>query len=340
MKRLILTLSLLVTNSSIVMADNGLEDVVGGILRDGMRQAREQREIGWYRPEIKQTLEDLCKDAPRFKQCKREQRQMIMPYMEQFPSATAALFSAVVTIEDLQSQILTLQQELNQANDNSHRGRRRDRSDDRRPSRRRQEPTPQGDFVEFFSKYSCEHEDQVFVLNNLDLSQYQNKYTSCLEAHNDYQDDNKKIRSVKINGDCKNIKNVKETVMDSCMGVSHTMETIIPKVEVTLYSNFSCKYSNGSKFKGKTFIVNKKPEMNQYILENIHEYQAYYSSNKFDGVLALTNVKINNKCYNLGQVLPGQRSISNAYYANDVAIMASRNIVRKIIKEYDYYLNL
>ncbi len=292
-KAVIATLGILSFTSPLMANDFG--DIVGEIITSEIERSRtrgnQETSEAWNRAESKSALQSFCAERRNPKRCMRRNRRKLEEQKALYDSPTLALLHA---LKDLRQQ-------------------ERDGNDlpPTRPVPQPpvqppvQPPMPQGEFVEVFSGYDCKYSNAAFVINDLNLNNYQSKYNTCSNVSAQYQTQDSLMRSVKINGVCTNIQ-PQTQVMDMCMNLSLNLQEYNPSLEVTLFGGSSltgCSY-RGTR-RGRTFNVSINPNDNNHLLQDVMSYQAQYYSDKNPSDISITEVLVNGTCFKIKEIIPG-----------------------------------
>ncbi len=321
-KAVIATLGILSFTSPLMANDFG--DIVGGIITSEIERSRtrgnQETSNAWDRGETKSALQSFCAERRNPQRCARRNRKHLQEQKERHESPTLALLHA---LKDLR------QQERN--------------GQDLPPTRPRpiptpqppaQPPMPQGEFVEVFSGYNCKYSNAAFVINDLNLNNYQSKYSTCSNVSAQYQTQDSLMKSVKINGVCTNIQ-PQTQVMDMCMGLSLNLPEYIPSFEVTLYGGPSKKLSGCSytdRRKGRTFNVSTDPSANSHLLQDVRSHQALYYADQDYSNISITEVLINETCFKINEIFP---SLSTPIIYNNNSVIATFPEIIKFVEGLD-----
>lgn len=321
-KAVIATLGILSFTSPLMANDFG--DIVGDIITSEIERSRtrgnQETSEAWNRAESKSALQSFCAERRNPKRCMRRNRRKLEEQKALYDSPTLALLHA---LKDLRQQ-------------------ERDGNDlpPTRPVPQPpvqppvQPPMPQGEFVEVFSGYDCKYSNAAFVINDLNLNNYQSKYNTCSSVSAQYQTQDSLMRSVKINGVCTNIQ-PQTQVMDMCMNLSLNLPDYIPSFEVTLYGGSSKKLSGCSYTdfrKGKTFNVSIDPSANSHLLQDVRSYQALYNADQVYSNIAITEVLVNETCFKINEIFP---NLSTPIIFNDNSVIATFPEIIKFVEGLD-----
>ncbi len=306
-KAVIATLGILSFTSPLMANDFG--DIVGDIITSEIERSRtrgnQETSEAWNRAESKSALQSFCAERRNPKRCMRRNRRKLEEQKALYDSPTLALLHA---LKDLRQQ-------------------ERDGNDlpPTRPVPQPpvqppvQPPMPQGEFVEVFSGYNCKYSNAAFVINDLNLNNYQSKYSTCSNVSAQYQNQDTLMKSVKINGVCKNIQ-PQTQVMDMCMNLSIDLPEYSPSLNVTLYGGriqSNCSFTDNRK--GMTFSVSTNPNENAYLLENVMDYQAMYYPDQNTSDISLSEILVNGTCFKIREIISNAPEV---YEDNDIDVKA------------------